>query len=131
MKDRSPFRSMSVEARARSIGHALHGIRLLFTTQPNFLLHLAATIAVIVLGIFFRISLLEWALVVICIGAVLASEAFNTALEFLADALEPDHNPLIGRAKDVAAGAVLMTSVGAAVVGLLIFVPHITRTIQG
>ncbi|MCI0887942.1 MAG: diacylglycerol kinase family protein, partial [Chloroflexi bacterium] len=62
---------------------------------------------------------------------VLASEAFNTAQEFLADAVQPNHDSLIGRAKDVAAGAVLLTSLGAAAVGLLIFLPHVLRMVRG
>ena len=126
----SPKR-MGIGGRARSFAHAMRGIRSFLATQPNALLHLAVGGTVLVLGVFFGLSLLEWALVSICITGVLASEAFNTALEFLADALEPDENPLVGKAKDVAAGAVLLTSLGAATVGLLIFVPRVIRLLQG
>ncbi len=131
MKHSSEPHPMSVGGRARSIAHALCGIRTLMATQPNALLHVVIAISVVVLGLFFGLSLLEWALIAVSIAAVLASEAFNTALEFLADAIEPEHHPLIGRAKDVAAGAVLLTSLGAAAVGLLVFVPHVVRMVQG
>ena len=119
-----------IGARARSFAHALRGIRTLLVTQPNALLQIAIAIAVVALGAFLGLSTMEWALVAICIAAVLSAEAFNTSLELLADALEPGHNPLVGRAKDVAAGAVLLTSLGAAAVGLLVFVPHILALIS-
>lgn len=121
---------MSISRSARSFGHALRGIRTVLATQPNALLHLAIAVGVVALGLFLGISLMEWALVVICIATVVAAEAFNTALEFLADALEPDHNPLVGRAKDIAAGAVLLTSIGAVVVGMLVFIPHVLALIS-
>ncbi len=130
MRHDSTTKPMSIGGRARSIANALRGIHVLLTTQPNALLHLAIAIAVVTLGLFFGLSTLEWALVSVCIAAVLASEAFNTALELLADAVEPAHNPLIGRAKDVAAGAVLLTSLGAFAVGLLVFVPHLLRSVR-
>ena len=104
---------------------------MLMSTQPNAVIHVAIAIGVVVLGMFVGLSLMEWALLAVSIAAVLASEACNTALEFLADALEPNHNPKVGRAKDVAAGAVLLTSLGAAAVGLLVFVPHVMRMVQG
>lgn len=65
----------------------------------------------------------DWALLSIAIAAVWIAEAFNTALEFLSDAACPGRNPLVGRAKDVAAGAVILASIGAVVVGVFVFVP--------
>ena len=65
----------------------------------------------------------DWALLSIAIAAVWIAEAFNTALEFLLDAACPGRNPLVGRAKDVAAGAVILASIGAVVVGVFVFVP--------
>ena len=65
----------------------------------------------------------DWALLSIAIAAVWIAEAFNTALEFLSDAACPGRNPLVGRAKDVAAGAVIFASIGAVVVGVFVFVP--------
>ena len=131
MKNRSEPHPISIGRRARSIAHALRGIRVLISTQPNAMLHVAVAVAVVALGLFLGLSLMEWALVTVSIATVLASEAFNTALEFLADAVQPNHDPLIGRAKDVAAGAVLLTSLGAAAVGLLIFLPHVLRMVRG
>ena len=93
-------------------------------TQPNARVHAAATALVIFVGAWFRVSRLEWAALLLACAAVWAAEAFNTALESLADAAVPEFHPGIGRAKDVAAAAVLLASIGAAAVGLLVFVPY-------
>jgi diacylglycerol kinase len=74
-----------------------------------------------------HLSPLEWALIVFAIASVLAAEAVNTAIERLADALMPERHPLVGAAKDLAAGAVLITAVGAAIVGVLVLGPHVCR----
>ena len=115
---------LTISKRLQSFKHAFRGIATLFATQHNAILHLIATITVGVLGLFLGLSLIEWAIIALTIAAVLAAEAFNTAIEFLGDAVSPDHHPLIGNAKDVAAGAVLIVALGALAVGLLVFVPH-------
>jgi diacylglycerol kinase (ATP) len=76
-------------------------------------------------GLILGLSRLEWCAVVLACAAVWSAEALNTALELLADATTQEMHPLIGQAKDVAAGAVLVTAIGAAVVGLLVFGPHL------
>lgn len=93
--------------RIRSFGYAFSGIGRLFS-QPNACIHAAVTVLVIAAGVWLRISATEWCLVSICIGGVLMAEAFNTAVEALADKVSPGYDPLIGRAKDLAAGAVLI-----------------------
>lgn len=72
-----------------------------------------------------RISPTEWGLVSLCIGGVLMAEAFNTAIEALADKVSPQKDPLIAKAKDVAAGAVLIFVFAAVAVGLIVFIPKI------
>ncbi|HFA49070.1 MAG TPA: diacylglycerol kinase family protein [Bacteroidetes bacterium] len=113
-----------------SFGFALAGIRRLFATQPNARVHLVVTVLVLAGGFYFKISTAEWCLSVVAIAAVLAAEAFNTALEDLTDLVSPDHHPLAGHAKDMAAGAVLLTAAGAAIVGLLIFLPKILNLLS-
>ncbi len=76
------------------------------------------------LGALLSISRAEWCAVMLTIAGVLAAEAFNTAIETLADAVHPELDPLVGHAKDLAAAGVLLMSLGAAVVGLIIFVPR-------
>ncbi len=117
--------SISLAGRARSFRSALAGMRVLVRSQRNAWIHVAATIAVVALGLYLGLSAAQWALVTVAVASVWTAEAVNTAFELLADALAPDFNPLIGKAKDVAAGAVLLAAIGAAAIGLLVFVPEI------
>lgn len=87
-------------------------------------IHVATTIVVIASGWFFSITPTEWCLVTLSIVLVLSAEGFNTAIEHLTDLTSPDYHPLAGKAKDVAAGAVLLAAIGAAIVGLIVFLPY-------
>lgn len=109
--------------RIASFGYAIKGIVDLFKTQMNARIHLLATFFVLLLGWFFQISNVEWCLCIIAITSVLAAEAFNTALEYLTDLVSPDYHILAGKAKDAAAAAVLLTAIGAAIIGIIIFLP--------
>ena len=104
---------------------ATSGLVYLLRTQLNAKVHLAIALAVVVAGLFFGINQVEWCLIVLCIVMVIGAEAMNTAIESLADALHPEKHPLVGIAKDVAAGAVLVCSIGAAIVGAIIFLPYL------
>ncbi|OBS09144.1 diacylglycerol kinase family protein [Acidihalobacter prosperus] len=107
-------------ARLRSMGHAWRGLRWMLRSQANARVHLILTTLVIGAGLATRLDACEWTLLVLAIALVWVAEAMNTAIECLADALHPEHHPLIGRAKDVAAGAVLLAALGALAVGVLI-----------
>lgn len=110
--------------RLKSFRYAFSGLRVLLKSQHNAWIHLTAAAGIIALGFILQISRPDWCRLTIAIVMVLAAEAFNTALEFLADALHPEQHPLIGKAKDAAAGAVLLTAIGAAVIGLLTLGPY-------
>lgn len=114
-----------ITARIRSFGYAFKGIWLLFRDTQNARIHLFAMICVIVAGVLLQISLTEWCAVSLCIGGVLAAEAFNSAIESIADKVSPEKNELIGKAKDLGAGAVLLMAIAAATVGLIIFIPKL------
>lgn len=118
-------RPFEFTGRIRSVRHACHGIGLMLRTQHNAWIHAALTLLVIAAGVFFRLSAVEWCWIVLAIAAVWTAEALNTAFEFLADATTREFHPIVGQAKDVAAGAVLITAIGAGVVGALIFVPRV------
>ena len=105
----------SIRARGQSFNHAFRGLRFMLQTQHNAWLHAVATVTVCVVSIGFQISRIEWCLIILSVMAVWTAEAFNTALECLTDLASPDHHPLAGKAKDVAAGAVLIAAVSAAV----------------
>ena len=111
--------------RLNSFAHALRGMGLLVRTQPNARVHLLAAGLVCIAGIYFGLSGTEWLWIVAAIVLVWGAEAFNTALEELADAVHPEQHPGIGRAKDAAAAAVLIAALGAAVIGVLVFAPHL------
>ncbi|MEI6409228.1 MAG: diacylglycerol kinase family protein [Bacteroidota bacterium] len=117
---------MSLRKRLLSFRYAFQGIADLFTSQPNARIHLAAAIFVISAGFYCHINQTEWALIILCIALVFALEAVNTALEYLTDLVSPDFHPLAGKAKDVAAAAVLIAAIGAMLVGILIFWPKLS-----
>jgi diacylglycerol kinase (ATP) len=119
----TPPRAFSLAARLRSFDFAARGIRTLLVSQHNARVHALATFVVVVLALALRVSRLECLFLVLAVVAVWTAEAINTALEFLCDVASPEFHPLVEKAKDVAAGAVLICATGAAVVGLLVFGP--------
>ena len=108
-----------------SFKFAARGIAALFASQRNARLQLAAAAAAIAAGTYFNITPAEWIAVILCSAIVLAAEGINAALEYLADAVHPGHHPLVGKAKDIAAGAVLLCSIASLAVGAIIFCPHV------
>lgn len=97
----------------------------LFRTQTNARIHAMAAVAVVVAGLVFHISAGEWCAVVGAIALVLVTEAINTAIEAVVDLASPEVHPLAERAKDVAAGAVLIAAVVSVMIGLIVFGPHL------
>ncbi len=120
-----PEMRFSLSNRVQSVKHAMHGIALMLRSQHNAWIHAAISVAVFAAGLIFGISASEWCWMVIAIMAVWTAEALNTALEFLADVASPEFHPLVKKAKDVAAGAVLISAAGSALIGLLILGPHL------
>lgn len=116
-----------IRKRAESFRHAARGIRIMLRSQPNARIHAAALLVVVCSGLLLGLSGTEWALIVLAAALVICSEAMNTALEILADRVSPGWHPLVRDAKDAAAAAVLVSSLGAAVVGALVFIPAIIR----
>lgn len=116
---------MDLKSRIDSFGHAFRGLADLLRTQPNAQIHAVVTVFVVVAGWWFHLAPWEWVAIVLCIALVLAMEAMNTALEYLADHVSTERHPLVGKAKDVAATAVFLCALGAVVVGLIIFIPKI------
>ena len=113
--------SLHPNTRIQSIRYAFRGIDSMLRTEPNARIHAAATIIVLAAGFGFGISRIEWLAVTLSITAVWCAEGLNSAFESLCDVASPEFNPSVERAKDIAAGAVLITTIGAVVVGLLVF----------
>lgn len=121
---RSPSsKPFALSDRAASFVHALRGLLMLVREQHNARIHLFAALLVVVLSLALELSLNEWITVTLLIGWVLCMEAFNSALEYLCDLVSREEHPLIAKAKDVAAAAVLLSALTAAVIALLIFLP--------
>jgi diacylglycerol kinase len=116
-----------MKKRWQSILFACQGLRNGFLTQPNFRIHLAVAIAVIVFGWMLSLSRMEWIVITLTIALVLSSEMLNTAMEYLTNLVSPDYHPLAGKAKDAAAAAVLLTAAAAVLVGLIIFLPKLLQ----
>ena len=122
--------SSYLTGRLRSFGHAFHGLKLLVQTQHNARIHAVATVLVVVAGALLRISAFDWALIALAVLCVWSAEAMNTAIEFVVDLVSPEHHPLAAKAKDVAAGAVLVAAIGSLIVGALVFGPHVFRMLE-
>ena len=118
-------KKFSIKKRLKSFVYAGKGIITLFKHEHNAWIHCIFTILVITAGFYFDVTKSEWVTLVLCIGIVFAAEAFNTAIEKLTDLVSPDIHPLAGKAKDLAAGAVLISAITAAIIGLIIFLPYI------
>ena len=106
---------LSLKFALRGIGFALR--------ERNFKIQIACAVLVVIAGWYFHISNSEWLAIAICVGSVLSTEMFNTAIEKLADFIHPQQNKKIGQLKDVAAGAVLVFAIVSLIVAGIIFIP--------
>ena len=112
--------------RVLSFKYALEGIFSALKTEPNLKFHFLAALVVILLGWFFLISTLEWIIVITMMGLVISLELTNTAIEAMVNYLIPNIHPVAKKVKDISAGAVLIASITALIIGLLVFLPYIT-----
>jgi diacylglycerol kinase len=109
---------------SKKFGDAFRGIADGVRGQTSFAVHLGFAAAVLAAAAFWRLKLEQWCILLLCITVVLTAEMFNSAIEWLARAVDREHNPEVGIALDIASGAVLIAAIGAAFVGLLVFVPE-------
>ncbi|WKZ24115.1 MAG: diacylglycerol kinase family protein [Candidatus Dojkabacteria bacterium] len=109
----------------KSHSHAWNGLYLIFVSQLNFRIELLVMLLVFAAGVYFQLSLIEWYGIIFSVTIVLLTEAMNSAIEKACDAITTRHHGAIKYAKDVAAGAVLVASAAAIVVGVFVFGPHI------
>jgi diacylglycerol kinase (ATP) len=122
MKSEKPF---SIQARLKSFVYAFEGVMYFIKHEAQALIHLIAIVAVIGAGYWFNISLTEWIAVIFAIGIVVSAEMLNTAIEKLTDMVSPQINEQAKIVKDLAAGAVLIASLTAFIIGLIVFLPKI------
>lgn len=107
------------------INHAIKGIELILKSQRNFKIQSFIAVLVIIAGFSFQISIPEWYGVIFSISIVLIAEAVNTSIESMCNVLTEDYNSKIKVAKDISAGAVLLSTIASVIIGLIIFLPYL------
>lgn len=108
-----------------SFKYAIEGFISSFKTERNMKIHVLAMALVVIIGIYLKLSPIEWCIIVISIALVISAELFNTAIETLVDMVSPERNPNAKLVKDISAAAVLALAIGAAVAGTIIFIPKL------
>lgn len=111
--------------RAKSVGFAMRGALLLIRTEASIKIQVFLAIVMTAAGFYFEISNVEWILQVLAISLVMGVEGANTGIEKICDFVHPEFDIRIGFIKDVSAGAVMLVSIGASIVGLIIYLPKI------
>ncbi|MBR3725886.1 MAG: diacylglycerol kinase family protein [Bacteroidales bacterium] len=120
----------SIRKRIKSFGYAFAGIKVMLREEHNARIHVVAAVVAVALGLLFGITPGEWTAVVIVIAMVFAAEAVNSAIERTADFVKAERDDRKRDIKDLAAGAVLLCAIGAAVVGIIIFLPYLISFIN-
>jgi diacylglycerol kinase (ATP) len=120
-------RKFSIKDRIQSFKYAFEGIAYFFKTVHNGWIHSLATVFVVLLGLFFKISLTEWMWIIQAIFLVFITEFINSAIEKNVDLVTEEQNEKAKRSKDMAAGAVLLTAIYAIIIGIYIFYPHMKQ----
>lgn len=111
--------------RIKSVGFALRGALLLVQTEASIKIQVFIAIVMTIAGFYFDISNTEWILQTLTIAMILGAEGLNTAVEKIADYIQPEFDKKIGFIKDIAAGAVMLVSIAATIVGFIIYLPKI------
>lgn len=124
-------KALSIKRIIKSFGYAINGVKVAYKDEPNMKIHVLMATIVILCAIFLKASLIEWLILLLLIGMVIAGEVLNTALENFVDLVTKEYNPLAGKVKDTAAGFVMVLAILAAIVGLIIFIPKFVLLIEG
>ncbi len=116
---------MKIKKIINSFKYAIEGFYSSFKTERNMKIHILIMILVIMAGFLLKLNRQEWMICIACFAAVISGELFNTAIETVVDIVMPQKNEKAKLAKDISASAVLVLAIGAAIIGLIIFVPKI------
>ncbi len=125
--DKNEMNKVTRKGLADSFRNAFSGISVLVISEKNARIHILIMILVVIAGLVLRISPAHWITIALASGLVMASECFNTAVEYLSDSITSEYDLKIKRAKDVAAAGVLISAIVAVIIGLIIFIPAIIR----
>jgi len=111
--------------RLKSVGFAYKGAIFLLKTEASIKVQFTVALLVTVAGFYFNISSTEWLFQIGFIGLVMSMEGLNTAIEYIADFIHPEHHKTIGRIKDIAAGAVFISAIAAIIGAMVIYIPKL------
>lgn len=121
---------LSIKRLKKSFGYALKGIDDVVSNEPNMKIHVSVAILVVIMAFLLKVSMMEWIILVLLIGAVLAAETINTTIENLVDMYTKEYNEKAKVVKDTAAGTVLILAITAAIIGLMILIPKIILVLE-
>ncbi len=121
---------LSIKRLKKSFGYAFKGIDDVVSNEPNMKIHVSVAILVVIMSFLLKISMIEWIILVLLIGLVLAAEVINTTIENLVDMYTKDYNERAKVVKDTAAGTVLILAITAVIIGLMIFIPKIILVLE-
>ena len=121
------LRKLTIGERVKSFKCALAGLAAVVASQPNTWYMALATVGVVAAGLWFRVTATEWCFLITAVFTVWIAEVMNSAIEFLTDLASPDMHPLAKKAKDAAAGAVLLAVALSLAIAAFVFVPKLMR----
>ncbi len=113
-----------IKRTSRKFGNAMKGMVVMVKEEKSLWVHLFATLVVVIMGFTFDISPSEWVAVIFAIVLVIGFEIINTAIEYLVDIVSFEYNVKAKKIKDVAAMATLVVTIGAVIIGIIVFGPH-------
>lgn len=121
---------LSIKRLRKSFGYAFKGIDDVIKHEPNMKIHVVVAILVVIMAFILKVSIIEWIILVLLIGAVLAAETINTTIENLVDMYTKEYDEKAKIVKDTAAGTVLIFAITSAIIGLIIFIPKIIYLLE-
>lgn len=121
---------LSIKRLRKSFGYAFKGIDDVIKHEPNMKIHVVVAILVVIMAFILKVSIIEWIILVLLIGAVLAAETINTTIEKLVDMYTKEYDEKAKIVKDTAAGTVLILAITSAIIGLIIFIPKIIYLLE-
>jgi len=117
----------SISSRTQSVRYALDGLSFVLRSEHNARIHVGAAMFVGAIGLLLNINASDWLILILAIISVWFAETINTAFEYLCDVVSPEKNESVRKAKDIAAGAVLITALGAVVIGAIVLAPNMSE----
>ena len=121
---------LSIKRLRKSFGYAFKGIDDVIKHEPNMKIHVVVAILVVIMAFILKVSIIDWIILVLLIGVVLAAETINTTIENLVDMYTKEYDEKAKIVKDTAAGTVLILAITSAIIGLIIFIPKIIYLLE-